>query len=442
MLLSLLLIALLILLILLIAFFAASESAFLSLNRLHLKSKVRTRERGAKSALYLFERMDSLLSLVLIGTNFLDAAAASLSTALASNLGGGAVIAATLAMTVAITIFGEIVPKTFAISHADKVAFTVSPILIVLQRLLSPIVTLFSLTSRAASFLALHLFQEEENNITEADIKMMIDVGAAEGTVEKSERDMIYKIFTLDDITVRSFMRHRSLVVSISPNDAIDKVQEAFAAGYSHIPVIDGEDVIGVIKCTALLFYTASEGVEDTAISPSPALDVTDFVRRNMTEPLFVPETHTAATLLTRFKEEGEDFAVVLDEQGAFSGIVTMDCLERVVFARMVNDNLSPAPSAIERVKVISSTECVVPGDMRIEDVNELLGLRLLSDEYSTIGGYLLEKFGCLPSIGEVYIDGAIAFVVDDQARRRILSVRIKRFTPISRTPSSTLSAR
>lgn len=475
------LIVALILLVAGIAFFAASETAFLSLNRVHLKSLVRTKARGAVCAMRLWLKMDNLLSLVLIGTNFLDAAAASLSTLLAMRIGGtGSVFIATLVTTAVITVFGEIVPKTFAIAYTDKTALFAAPILLAMQRVFYPVIALFSLISRGVNFVAACLFRNDDRGVTEAEIKMMIDVSTAEGTLEKSERDMIYKIFTLGDTPVRSFMRHRSLVVSVSPDDNIEAVSNAFLRGYSHVPVIDGGEVIGVLEYTSVLFAAG-----DSAAS---------FVRRNMTQPLFIPETHTAFAALERFKEAGTDFAVVLDEQGCFSGIVTMDCLCRVVFANMADDNLAHSPSPLERVKVITDDECIIPGDIRIEDANELLGTDLASDDFTTMGGWLLEQFGYLPSTGEMYIlsprpygaaqssandvlpplarlrgrkacdapsrggsaivppraasavagekmatsqiaasspppplDGAIAFVVEDQERRRILSIRVKR---------------
>lgn len=431
--------AVLVLLIAGVAFFAASETAFLSLNKVHLKSLVRAKARGAKAAMKLWMDMDNLLSLVLIGTNFLDAAAASISTALAMRIaGGGAVFIATLITTAAITVFGEIVPKTFARANTDKTAFFAAPALLAMGRVLLPVTMLFSLISKAVNAAAKHLLPEREGAITEADIKMMLDVGAAEGTLEKSERDMIYKIFTMGDISVKTFMRHRSLVASVAPSATKGEVRRVFAAGYSNLPVIDGNDVVGIIRYTALLFDDGTtptgavpphddDGNNDGNGSERGNDDEADFVRRHMTPPLFIPETHTASAVKARFEETGADFAIVLDEQGGFSGIVTMDCLARVVFARMADDNLSPAPSPLDRVRIISGEECIIPGDIKIADANELLGSNWTSDNFTTMGGWLLEQFGYLPSIGEVYTAGAMAFVVEDQERRRILSIRVKK---------------
>lgn len=437
-------IASLILIIAGIAFFAASETSFLSISLVHLKSLERATSMGktriaenaqssrnkvpgklkgvrkARCAMRLWHKMDNLLSLVLIGTNFLDAAAASLSTAIAMQIGGSVFIAALLT-TAFVTVFGEIVPKTFSLSHTDEVVLFTAPILQGMQRVFFPVIMLFSLICRAANFIACRLFPSDDSGVTEADIKMMIDVGAAEGTLKKAERDMIYKIFTLGDITVRSFMRHRSLVVSIPANADKEEARRAFAKGYSHIPVIDNNDVAGVLDYRCMLL-----GGDD----------IPGFARHNMTPPLFIPETHTASAVINRFREENADFAIVLDEQGAFSGIVTMDILCRVVFARMADDNLSPAPAPLERVRVISENECIIPGDIRIEDANDLLGTHFASDDFTTMGGWLLEQFGRLPSVGEVYVAESMAFVVEDQGQRRILSIRVKEIqqTPIAKT--------
>lgn len=151
-----------------------------------------------------------------------------------------------------------------------------------------------------------------------------------------------------------------------------------------------------------------------------------NFARDFMVEPLFIPETLTALEALVMFKKERADFAVALDEQGCAAGILTMSDVARVLFNRAIDENLSPALPHESLVKLVSANEYVVPGDMKIEEVNDVLHLRLSSEEFNTIGGWLLEQFGFLPSAGETLARENVVYIVEDQARRRILSVRIK----------------
>ena len=140
---------------------------------------------------------------------------------------------------------------------------------------------------------------------------------------------------------------------------------------------------------------------------------------------LFIPETFSALELLYRFRKERTDFAVALNEQGCTAGIVTMDDIMRVVFGRMTDEDIEHIP-AESRIKFISSNEFIVPGDMKLTDLNSILKLNLESEDAVTLGGWLLEKLGELPSTGEVFVWNGILFVIEDQASRRIQSVKIK----------------
>ena len=140
---------------------------------------------------------------------------------------------------------------------------------------------------------------------------------------------------------------------------------------------------------------------------------------------MFVPETFTALELLAKFKKERTEFAVALNEQGEMAGVATVDDILRVVFGRMTDDDVSQIP-AEQRIKFISGREFIVPGDMKLDDVNAILKLNLESEEFMTIGGWLLERFGSLPSTGEIFYWQNVLFIIEDQAHRRIRKIRIK----------------
>ncbi len=193
-------------------------------------------------------------------------------------------------------------------------------------------------------------------------------------------------------------------------------IVDVFAkSGYSRLPVIDGnpEKVVGVLHYKSVLFAVPE-------IKRSP-----DFVRICMSSVLFVPETLSAVELLRTFKKEHENFAVAVDEYGGTAGIVTMDDILRGVFGRITDEYGTTDVAPEKRVTVLGTKEFIVPGDMKIDDVNDVLKLNLESEVYNTLGGWLLERFDELPPVGAVYRFGSIIFVVEDQSARRIQSVRI-----------------
>ena len=409
----------LIVLVALIGFFAASETAYLSLSKIKLRELVQAKKRCAKTALALRSDMDTLLTLVLVGINFFNTFAASLATALAvSIVGSSGVGIATIAITSLVTIFGEIIPKTAAVLHPDAAALRFAPLLRALEKIFFPIVWVFSRISRGTSFIVGRFWKDDGEDVTEEDIKMMIAVAEREGTLEEGESKMLTKVFQFSDLRVHDIMKHRSLVNTVSVDSDYERVADIFlTTGCSRIPVFEHtpDAIIGVLGYKSVLFSSEKETKRS------------DFIRRKMSRALFVPETFTALEMLEDFKKAHTDFAVVLDEQGCTAGIVTTDDVMRVVFGRMTDENPTSDIAPEARITLVGKSEYIVPGDMRLDDVNAILKLDLESEDFNTLGGWLLEKFGYLPSAGEAYIDGTTAYIVEDQARRRILSVRIKK---------------
>lgn len=402
-----------------IAFFAASETAYLSLSKIKLRNLVQNKKRNAKTALHLRSDMDKLLTLMLIGTNFFNAASASLATAFAVSLvGQSGVGIATVAITVLVAIFGNIVPKTAAVLYPEKIALAFAPILNALEKIFFFVVWFFSQISRGVSYVASKIWQNDIDEVTEDDIKMLIQIGLHEGTLEADESKMLEKIFEFSDLTAHDIMKHRSFVKAVSADSMGNDAAALFlSSGCSCVPVYKNslDSVIGVLDYKSVLFASSKE------------LERGDFIVRKMANALFVPETFTALEVLALFKKVHSDFAVVLDEQGCTAGIVTMDDVMRVVFGRMTDENATSDTAPEARIKIINTSEYIVPGDMKLDDVNEIIKVHVESEAFNTLGGWLLERFGYLPNVGEVFVDGTTAYIVEDQARRRILSVRIKK---------------
>jgi len=410
---------LLIFLVWLIAFFAGSETAFLSMTNIRVRKMLRARKPGAKRVARLRADMDSVLTVVLIGINFINTLASSIATALAIELVGNKGVAiATAAITFFVTVFGEIIPKTVAglEDRTDKIAARSSVPLELLKNGFWPVVWFFSNISKGTAFIVDALWKRNDAIIQEGELKTLIQAGADDGALEKSEKNMLDKILEISDLTVHNIMKHRSLVTYIKESDTRTTVVEAFKnSGYSHLPVYKDskENVTGVLYYKDVLFERNLPG----------AFFIVDY----MTSPLYVPETFSVIELIQTLKKENRSFAVALDEQGCTAGIVTLDDVMRGLFGRMSDSgNKHQEVPAEERIKIVSSKEFLVPGDMRLTDLNSILKLNLTSENFDTLAGLLMEKFDALPSSGEAARIGHALFVVEDQSQRRIKTVRIK----------------
>ena len=406
-------------LILCVGFFTSSETAYLSLPRLKLRSMVEQGRRNAKKVAALKANMDRLLTTVLIGTNFLNSLASAIATAFAVDLlGSRGVAIAPFVTAFFITTFAQIVPKTAAGLHPDTfTCFSAWPLMI-LEKLFFPIVWLFEMLSHGAVVLVEKILKPAGAIVTEEELKILIDVGSHEGTIEKDESRLLNKIIKFNDLSVNDVMKHRSQVSMINQEADYDEVINQFlTSGFSTLTVYSGnrENVVGVLNYKKVLF--CSEEIDKSK----------GFAGRQMSEVLFIPGTMSVLDILQQFRTSEHKFAVVLDEQGQTDGIITMEDILKVVFGHMSDENTYDNTAPEDKVELVSLNTFIVPGDMKIDDANEILGLALESDEMNTVGGWLLEQFGYLPASGTVLIKDRILFTAEDVSGRRIVSVRVKK---------------
>ncbi len=409
----------LLVLILCVGFFTSSETAYLSLPRLKLRSMLEQGKRNAKKVAALKANMDRLLTTVLIGTNFLSSLASAIATALAIKiLGAKGTAIAPFITAFFITTFAQIVPKTAAGLHPDKfTCFSALPLMI-LEKLFFPVVWIFEKLSHGAVVLVEKIMKPAGAIVTEEELKTLIDVGSHEGTIEKDESRLLNKIIKFNDLLVHDVMKHRSQVSMIKKEADYDEVINQFlTSGFSTLTVYSGnrENVVGVLNYKKVLFSS-----EDIDRSPG-------FAGRQMADVLFIPGTMSVLDILQQFRTSEFKFAVVLDEQGQTDGIITMEDILKVVFGHMSDENTYDNTAPEDKVELISLNTFIVPGDMKIDDANEILGLSLESEEMNTVGGWLLEQFGYLPASGTVLIKDKNLFTAEDVSGRRIVSVRVKK---------------
>ncbi len=396
------------------AFFAASEAAVVSVNRIRARALVEKKIRGAKRLERLVEDRNRTLTSVLIGSTFVLLAADSLATYLFLrwNVPNGA-IWSTVVMTVMILLFGEILPKTLAVSTGDRTALRLAPLLGAVKTALTPLTAAFlAITDRLVRLFGGH--GAAGPYVTEDDIKTLVNVGVEQNVLEEQERELIHSIIEFGDTIVREVMKPRNKMVTVnvssSPRRALDLV---VAEGYSKLPVYEEtvDDIIGVVHDRELLIALSNGTVAETSL-------------RTLMRPVtHVPENKRVAELLREMQRGKYSLAIVLDEYGGTAGLVTMeDLLEEIVGE--IRDEHDEGEE--EPIVQVADGEYIVEAGTNIEDVNAKLGISLPHEEFETIGGFTVGLFGRLPREGEEIVVGdGVKLRVDRTANRRILTVRV-----------------
>lgn len=399
------------------AFFASTETGYTALSRITVRQMLKAREKNATLVSKLRANLDSLISTALIGTNLVTTLISSVATAYAMEVFGAACVSyATALVSVLVIIFSEIIPKTYAALRPKETAVMSARPIAVIQKLLFPVVWLFGGLSRLINFVEGRLIKERRPLVTEEELRTLLDVGKDEGTLEAVETQMLVRLFDFSDLRVRDIMRHRSFVKYVPVDAAYSDVIHLFNSGYSRLPVWKGspETIVGVLHYKSVLF--AHKEITESR----------DFVKICMKKAVVLPETLTALEALKRFKEEKDSFAIVLDEYGSNAGIVTMDDILSAVFGRLTDENGESETAPEKRITPVSPYEYIVPGDMKLDDFNDIMKMDLDSESFETLGGWLLEKFGELPRVGAAWRDKGAVYIVEDQGGRRIISVRVK----------------
>ena len=427
---------LLLILILLNAFFAMSEIAVISLNDAKIDKMAEEGHKKAKKVVKLTENSAAFLSTIQIGVTlagFLASASASqtfvdkfgatlvrwfgdFGQSHAGFLNSLSLVVVTIIMSYFSLVLGELVPKRIAIQNPEKISFAVVGILLFVRRVMSPFIALLS----ASTNLVVRIFGinpgDEPENVTEEEIRMMVDVGEEKGVIEESQKEMINNIFEFDDTSVDEIMTHRTDVVAVEITDSIDDaVKVAVEEGFSRIPVFedDLDNIVGVIYVKDLLPYVGSK-------IPSG-----DTLSQKMREVYFIPESKNCRDLFTEMTEKRIQLAVVVDEYGGTAGIVTMeDLIETIVGS--IQDEYDDEDEDIEQ---LSENVFTVDGVIDIDELSEKLGRELPGGDYDTLAGLIMSKLGYIPKENEhPTVEAAhTLFTVEEVNERRIEKVRVEK---------------
>jgi putative hemolysin len=405
---------LIILFIGLTAFFCSSETAFLSLQKVRLEHLVTTNVRGARLIARMVEKPERLLSVVLLGINVCNTAAAALMTALAVNAWGESGIwISTLIITIVILIFAETTPKTYAAQHSERLALVFVRPLQVVAWVFTPFVV--ALSWLAAGVAGLFGGRQATKTLASPEeIRAMIAVGRAEGTVEPKEARLLHKVFDFGDRPALEVMVPRPEVVAIESGATLADLFKLYEDNpLSRFPVFkeNMDNVVGVVSVKDVLMALARE----TATEESSV----DGLAR---PAYFAPETKHIDDLFAEMRDNNIRLTVIVDEYGGTAGIVTLTRLVEEIVGD-VGDELAGVEKDFE---VINEYTFQVDGSMRIDEANEEMGLELPEEEdYETVAGFMLSRMGHIPRRHEQLRYGGLKLVVTEMKGLKIESVLI-----------------
>ena len=375
--------------LLLAAFFSASETSFIALQRIRLEHLVKNNVKGARRVARMIERPEKLLSTILLGSNFVSVAAAALGTMVAVSLWGErGVLIATIAVTILLLIFAETTPKTIATRHAERLSLILARPIEWLSWLLAPFV--IALSWIASGFTKLVGGKPVPRSLASPEeIRTMISVGHKEGTVEEAEAEMLHKVFEFGDRPVREVMVPRLEVVSIEQGSKIADFLALYAESpLSRFPVYQEnmDNVVGILSVKDVLMAQAKGSITDEST-------IDDLVR----PAYFAPETKRINELFAEMRDENYRMCVVVDEYGGTAGIVSL--------TRLVEEIVGPVGDELAEIEkeyeVINEYTFQIDGSMRIEEANEEMELELPEGDYETVAGFVLHLLGHIPKPNE-----------------------------------------
>ena len=398
------------------AFFSASETSLLTIGKIRVRSLLDEGVKNAKILTTLVDNTDKVLSAILFGNNLLSILASVITTSLAIQFVGGntgiALGIATGATTLVILIFCDITPKSLAVKNAERIAILIAKPMYAIIVVLKPLIFLLNKISSVFIKLLSGKSEAMAPTYTENELKTMVTVSHEEGVLNGDEKEMLHNVFEFGDGEVREIMTPRIHVVSIDADSPYHDVKILFSEhNYSRIPVTNPGtgDVTGVLNLKDIAFL-GNEGEEGFSIA-------------NYLRPAhFVYEFNNIAKVFGEMRRERIGMSIVLDEYGIMVGVITNeDFVEQIVGD--INDEYDDAEAPVVEV---GENEFIVDGTMGLDDFCEAVGTVIESDDFDSIGGFVLGKLEDFPTVGDVIVHENAEFTVESVANNRIEKLRVK----------------
>ena len=390
-----------------------SETALMSLSKIRTRHMVEEEVKGAKLVAKLIEDPNKLLGAILIGNNIVNIGASSIATSLAVKVFGGsdvAVAISTLIMTVLVLIFGEITPKSIAKQNSEKVSLLVGKPIKVVVFLFKPFISVFTGISSVFIRLLGGDPKASEPFITQEELKTMVGVSEEEGVLEDVEKEMIFNVFDFADMQVKDIMVQRVDIIAVDIEDTYEEVLDVIRTEqFSRIPVYNDtiDNIVGILNVKDLIMANDKTG----------EFKVGNYTR----EPYYTFEFKKITEVFKEMKKARNHMAVVLDEYGGTVGIITIeDLIEEIVGE--IEDEYDDENHMIE---VVKEDEYIVDGSARLDDISDLIGVSMESEDLDSVGGLLIEELGRIPDEHEEVLINNLRFVVEEIDKNRIKKVRI-----------------
>lgn len=406
-------------LVILSSFFSSAETAFSTVNRIKMRSLEEEGKKNASLVLKILDSYSKLLSAILIGNNIVNLSASSLATtiaiALSEPLGLQVSLMTGLAtgiLTVIVLIGGEIVPKTWANLFADKITLVYAPIIHFLMVILTPVI--FIVDKVAQGILKLFRIDPNKKNnaMTESELRSYVDVSHEDGVIEEEEREMIYNVFDFGDSYAKDIMIPRIDMVSVEDSSSYKEVMEIFRENmYTRLPVYHDstDNIIGIINVKDFLFVKDPE-----------KFTIKDILR----DAYYTYEFKKTSDLMMEMRKSSSNIALVLNEYGSTEGMITLeDLLEEIVGE--IRDEYDEDEEDL--IQDLGDNTYIVPGGMKLDDINDSIYTDFRSEDYDSIGGLIIEQLDKLPEEGEtVTLENGTQLTVKTVNQNRIEEVFMK----------------
>lgn len=402
----------LVILLILSAFFSSAETALTTLSEVTVRAMVEANPTKRVLTLQkILNNRSKLISTILIGNNIVNISASSLTTSMVIKIWGNAAVGvATGVLTLLVLLFGEIVPKTWAMCNNEKLALSYSGIVYILMQILTPVIYIVDIFSNFILKL-LHIDSSKRKTMTETELKTYVDVSHEDGVIEQEEKQIIYNIFDFSDSVTKDIMIPRidmtTIDITASYNELLTLFKESM---YTRIPVYenDPDNIIGIINVKDFLL-----------VSNKRQFKIQDIMR----EAYYTYEFKKTADLLLEMRNLAANVALVLNEYGATVGMVTLeDLLEEIVGE--IRDEYDEDEK--DFIKKISDYEYLVDASMKLDDINDSLETSFKSDDFDSIGGIIIELLDRFPTEGEqVITENGITLIAATVNQNRIEKVTI-----------------
>ena len=403
------------------AFFSSAESAFIALPKLRIRYLVESGVKGAEKLARAADKPERMLATVLLGNNLVNIAAATLGTIMAVAVWGlpwGPIIA-TVGVTAIILVFGEVIPKTFAVHHAQRLSLIYANPLRIMELCFYPFI--LALERIGLRFTRIVTVSEEDKKIiSEGEIRSAINVGESEGVVEEDEAKILRQVFEFTDRPVSKVMVPRTEIAWVEQGTKLSDFLNIYTQGrYSRFPVYKDttDNVVGILHAKDVLMkLTDGSGSRNSVID--------DLVRPTY----FVPEGKHLGELLAEMRDGGHHAAIVVDEFGGIAGMVTLGQLTEEIVGD-IHDELTDQEKDFI---VTGDSTFQLDGGFRVDEANEELKLNLPGGDYETVAGFILSHLGRIPKQGEHFKYQSLKFVITEMRGMKIEKVMVTKETSVT----------